>query len=80
MLIRIVGPVEGVSPAAGRGAATSTSRLCLRSTAMLSVDDQTLVPSASPVRRHPRPGKVMHHTVMCDASWLSLVAMLPMHT
>ena len=35
MLSRIVGPVAGVSPAAARGAATSTSRLCFRSATML---------------------------------------------
>ena len=61
-LIRIVGPVEGVSPAAGRGAATSTSRLCFRSRAMLSVDDQDsywlLLCAEAPTTRF------MHHTVM----------------
>ena len=68
-LIRKVGPVAGVSPTAGRGSATSTSKLRLRSTPMLSNIDQCedccFMPGApravyAPCRE------------CCDASWISV--------
>ena len=69
MLSRIVGPVAGVSPAAARGAATSTSRLCFRSATMLFDDDQDQWRCSYVV--HPRAG-VLCTIPSCDASWLYL--------